>query len=136
VLIRRDLPEVWVDPVQIDQALSNVMENAIRFSPPGGDIVVSAAPGGSTSVRLRIADDGPGIPPALRERVFQPFNRGDSEGGQAGAGLGLAIARAIVAAHGGRTWVEETPSGGAAVVLELPTAPSGRAAAGAASEPS
>jgi two-component system, OmpR family, sensor histidine kinase KdpD len=121
VLIRPDLPDVMADPLQLDQVLSNILENAIRFSPPDGNIIVSAAPARSSSVRLRIADDGPGIPAELRERVFEPFHRGDAGGSRAGTGLGLAIARAIVSAHRGRIWIEETPAGGAAVILELPT---------------
>jgi two-component system sensor histidine kinase KdpD len=121
VLIRPDLPDVMADPLQLDQVLSNIVENAIRFSPADGNIIVSAAPAGSSAVRLRIADDGPGIPPELRERVFEPFHRGDADGSRAGTGLGLAIARAIVSAHGGRIWIEETPTGGTAVILELPT---------------
>jgi two-component system sensor histidine kinase KdpD len=119
--ILREAPDVPADPVQIDQVLSNLLENAVRFSPPGGEIVVSVAPwhGG---VQVRVADDGPGIPPEDRERVFEAFARGGSgrPDGGGGTGLGLAIARAIVLAHGGRIRIEGTPSGGTAVVFELP----------------
>jgi two-component system sensor histidine kinase KdpD len=119
--IFREAPDVPADPVQIDQVLSNLLENAIRFSPPGGEIVVSVAPwdGG---VQVRVADDGPGIAPEDRERVFEAFARGGARGpdGGGGTGLGLAIARAIVLAHGGRIRIEGTPSGGTAVVFELP----------------
>jgi two-component system sensor histidine kinase KdpD len=119
----RESPEVPVDPVQIDQVLSNLLENAVRFSPPGGEIVVSVAPWHS-GVQVRVADDGPGIPEEERGRVFEAFARagprGPDAGGGGGAGLGLAIARAIVLAHGGRIRIEGTPSGGTAVVFELP----------------
>jgi two-component system sensor histidine kinase KdpD len=123
--ILRDTPEVPVDPIQLDQVLTNLIENAARHSPPGGEVVVSVSPW-QRSVQVRVADQGPGIPPEDRERVFEAFYRRDDAGH--GSGLGLAIARAIVQAHGGRIWVEGTPSGGAAVVFELPvleTAPSG-----------
>ena len=122
--ILRDAPEVAADPVQIDQVLSNLIENAIRFSPAGGEIVVAVAPWQSR-VQVRVVDQGPGIAPSDRDRVFEAFARvdagtdGDASGG---SGLGLAIARAIVLAHGGRIWIEGAPSGGTAVVFELPVA--------------
>lgn len=120
-ILRPDLPDVAVDPVQIDQVLTNLIENAIRFSPPGGEILVSVAPW-KGSVQVRVADQGPGIPVEDRERVFEAFYRRDAGGGRGGSGLGLAIARAVVVAHGGRIWVEGVPSGGTAVVFELPVA--------------
>jgi two-component system sensor histidine kinase KdpD len=115
----RDAPEVPVDPVQLDQVVTNLLENAIRFSPAGGEVVISVAPW-QGAVQLRITDQGPGIVPEERERVFQAFYRGDAK--RSGSGLGLAIARAIVLAHGGRIRIEGAPSGGTAVVLELPLA--------------
>jgi two-component system, OmpR family, sensor histidine kinase KdpD len=117
----RDAPDVAADPVQIDQVLSNLIENAARFSPPGGEVVVSVAPWHS-SVRVRIVDHGPGIGPADRDRVFEAFARvGASDRGESGgSGLGLAIAKAIVVAHGGRIWIEGVPAGGTAVVFDLP----------------
>ncbi|MGH2636698.1 MAG: ATP-binding protein [Actinomycetota bacterium] len=120
--ILRESPDVPVDPVQIDQVLSNLLENAIRFSPPGGEILISVAPWRS-GVQVRMTDEGPGIPPDDRERVFEAFVRGGPSGSDAeahGSGLGLSIARAIVLAHGGRIRIEGTPSGGTAVVFELP----------------
>jgi two-component system, OmpR family, sensor histidine kinase KdpD len=125
-LIREDLPEVQVDPVQADQVLTNILENAIRVSPPEGTITISASPANSR-VAIRVADDGPGIPPEERERVFEAFYRGPGAGtrgdaGRSGSGLGLAIAHAIVVAHGGRIRVEQTPAGGAALVVEFPVA--------------
>lgn len=109
------LPDVPIDVVQIDQALTNLIENALRFSPPGKRIRVSVeAP--DELVRVRVADEGSGIRPEDRERVFEPFVRGE---GSPGTGLGLAIARAIVDAHGGRIWIENGAIG-TAVVFELP----------------
>jgi two-component system, OmpR family, sensor histidine kinase KdpD len=118
--VLRDVAEVPVDPVQLDQVITNLLENAVRFSPPGGEVMISVAPWRG-SVQLRIADQGPGIPVEERERVFDAFYRGDSDE-RSGSGLGLAIARAIVLAHGGRIRIEGTPAGGAAVVIELPLA--------------
>ena len=119
----RDTPDVAADPVQIDQVLSNLIENAVRFSAPGGEVVVSTAPWHS-GVQIRVVDHGPGIAPVDRERVFEAFARvGAPAPDEAGSsGLGLAIAKAIVEAHGGRIWIEGVPAGGTAVVVELPVA--------------
>lgn len=119
LMLRENLPEIPLDLVQIDQALTNVLENAARFTPPGRRITVAAARW-RDGVQIRIADRGPGIPREERERVFEPFVRGESS---AGTGLGLAIARAIVEAHGGTIHVTDEPGGGAAVVIELPGRP-------------
>jgi two-component system sensor histidine kinase KdpD len=119
VNLRADLPDVFVDPVQIDQVLTNVMENAVRHSPVGGEINVSAALYRAV-VQVRVTDQGPGIPPDERERVFEAFYRGDTASERSGAGLGLAIAQAIVLAHQGRISVEGAPGGGTVVVFELP----------------
>ncbi|MEX2420562.1 MAG: DUF4118 domain-containing protein, partial [Actinomycetota bacterium] len=92
--IVRDVPEVPVDPVQIDQVVTNLLENAVRFSPAGGEVLVSVGPWRG-AVQVRIADQGPGIAPGDRTRVFEAFYRGDGDE-RSGSGLGLAIARAIV----------------------------------------
>jgi two-component system sensor histidine kinase KdpD len=118
-IIRPDIPDVPMDPVQIDQVLSNLLENAVRFSPHGGEVLVSVSLWRG-SVQVRVADQGPGIPPEDRERVFEAFYRHDAGDGRGGSGLGLAIARAVVLGHGGRIWIEGAPSGGTAVVFELP----------------
>lgn len=114
--VREDLPVVSVDVGLIDQALTNVLENAARFTPPGRRIDVGVARW-QDGVQVRVADRGPGIPKEDRERVFEPFVRGESS---AGTGLGLAIARAIVEAHGGTIRLGDVPGGGTAVVIELP----------------
>ncbi len=117
VVLREDLPDVPVDVVQIDQALTNILENAAKYSPPGSQISVSAARW-QDAVQVRIADQGTGIDPELRRRVFEPFFR--SDGAVSGSGLGLAIAHAVVVAHGGTIWIEDAPGGGTAVVFRLP----------------
>jgi two-component system, OmpR family, sensor histidine kinase KdpD len=119
--IFRDAPDVPVDPVLIDQVMSNLLENAVRFSPPHGEVTISVAPWRS-GVQVRVADQGPGIAPGDRDRVFDAFTQlGEGAPDAAGgSGLGLAISRAIVLAHGGRIWIEGTPAGGTAVTFELP----------------
>ncbi len=117
--LRPDLPDVFVDPVQIDQVLTNLLENAALHSPPGGEVSISAAPFRDV-VQVRIADRGPGIAVDERERVFEAFYRGGAKPERPGSGLGLAIARAIVVGHGGSIWIEGAPGGGTAVVFELP----------------
>ncbi len=119
--IRPELPAVEADPVQIGQVLSNLIENAIRFSPPGSEIHITAARWRS-AVQVRVTDQGPGIPESDRERVFEEFYRHDAGGGKGGTGLGLAIARAIVVAHGGTILAGAAPGGGTAVTFELPIA--------------
>jgi two-component system, OmpR family, sensor histidine kinase KdpD len=119
--IRPNLPAVDADPVQVEQMLSNVLENAVRFSPRGSEIQISAARW-QNAVRLHVADHGPGIERGDRIRVFEEFYRRDAGPGRGGTGLGLAIARAIALAHRGRIWVEGAPGGGAVIVMELPTA--------------
>jgi signal transduction histidine kinase len=79
------------------------------------------ASGQPAAVRVRIADEGPGIAPEEREKVFEAFYRGQETPESSGSGLGLAIVRAIVTAHGGRIWIEETTGGGTAMVFEIPT---------------
>jgi signal transduction histidine kinase len=98
--------------------LTNLLENAVRHSPAGAEVLVSAARYRETA-QVRIADQGPGIPPQDREQVFEAFYRRDPA--SSGSGLGLAIARAMVMANGGRIWIEGAPGGGAAVLFELPT---------------
>ena len=118
-IVRPDLPAVWLDPVLIDQVLTNLLENAVRFSSPASEITVAASPW-HAAVRVRVTDQGPGIPASDRERVFDEFTGREADRGRGGTGLGLAIARAIVAAHGGRIWIEGAPGGGTAVIFEIP----------------
>ena len=122
VALRDDLPEVSVDVVQIDQVLTNLLENAARFSPPGAPIRITASRWQS-GVEVRVSDRGPGIPVEDRERAFESFWRQDRGPGRSGSGLGLTISRAIVVAHRGRMRLEETPGGGTTVVFSLPVEP-------------
>lgn len=117
--IRGDLPPVPMDAVQIDQVLTNLIENALRFSPPGSEIGISAVRW-QDMVEVRVSDRGPGISEHERGNVFQEFYRKDVGTRRSGTGLGLTIAQAIVAAHGGAMWIEQTPGGGATVGFRLP----------------
>jgi two-component system, OmpR family, sensor histidine kinase KdpD len=118
--ITDEVPEVPMDVVQIDQVLTNLIENAIKYTPPGTPIALSAV-GSNQVVRVTVADRGPGIPKEDRLRIFEPFERADESG--TGTGLGLAISNAIVVAHDGRMWVSDNPTGGAAFTFELPCEP-------------
>jgi two-component system sensor histidine kinase KdpD len=114
-----DVPSVAVDEMQLDQVMTNLLENAARHSPPGGEVLVSIE-AVEDRVAVRVRDRGPGVPADDRERVFEAFYRGASIPDSPGTGLGLAIANAIVTAHGGRIWTEDTPGGGATFAFEIP----------------
>ena len=113
-----EVPEVAIDVVQIDQVLTNLIENAIKFTPSGSPVSLVAV-GHAEGVRVTVFDQGPGIPKQDRVRIFEPFERGQSTA--SGTGLGLAISNAIVIAHGGRMWVSDNPLGGSAFTFELPS---------------
>jgi two-component system, OmpR family, sensor histidine kinase KdpD len=126
VHVPSDLPPVRIDPVHAQRILVNLLENAIRHSPPGEPVTVR---GSATrqEVLLRVIDRGPGIPAADLERIFEPFTTGDGGGGNgARAGLGLAIARGFAQANGGRLWAESQPAQGASFALALPVQESSR----------
>lgn len=114
-----DIPPVDVDPAQLERALVNVIENALKFSGPGERVALRATTVAG-EVFLHVSDQGPGVPTHERERVFEPFVRGTAAGGDRGSGLGLAIARGFVGINGGRLWVESARSGGSEFVLALP----------------
>jgi two-component system, OmpR family, sensor kinase len=109
------------DPELLGRVLRNLVENARRHAGPDGRVELSSRAAAGT-ILIRVDDDGPGIPAAERERVFDRFHRSDSGRDRAtgGSGLGLAISRAIVLAHDGRIWAEDSPLGGARLCLELP----------------
>lgn len=127
--IDRALPSVSVDVDRLGEVLGNLLGNALRHTPPGGQVQVSAhGSTGRDQLDLVVADNGEGIPAELLDRVFQRFFRVDPartrSGGGAGSGLGLTISRAIVEAHGGRVWAESAGRGhGARFVVRLPTVP-------------
>jgi two-component system sensor histidine kinase KdpD len=115
-----DLPEVWLDVTMLEQILLNLLENALRFAPPGSEILVSVCAVDADHVELRVADHGPGVPPAACERIFDEFQSADDRPDHGGTGLGLAIVRALVRAHEGTVRCEKTPGGGATFVCTFP----------------
>jgi two-component system sensor histidine kinase KdpD len=115
-----DLPAVRADPAQIERALSNLLENAVRYSSNGAPVAVRAD-ASSTRLRLRVTDHGPGIAPEEMERIFEPFYRTDSALGH-GSGLGLAIAKGFVEGNGGRLWARSLPGQGTTFTIDLPLA--------------
>jgi two-component system, OmpR family, sensor histidine kinase KdpD len=121
-----DLPPVSLDVTMAEQILLNLLENALRFAPPGSEILVGAhAVGGSAAgvpdeIEVRVADHGPGVPVEARERIFEEFQSAETRPDRTGTGLGLAIVRALVVAHGGSVRYEDTPGGGATFVCTFP----------------
>jgi two-component system sensor histidine kinase KdpD len=120
VLVRLapDLPPVRVDAAQVERALVNVLENALKFSSPADPVEITAAAGAGRVV-VRVRDHGPGVVDADRSRIFEPFERGATTA--IGSGLGLAIARGFAEANGGTVRVERA-DGGATFAVELPAA--------------
>jgi two-component system sensor histidine kinase KdpD len=119
--LRLRIEEAWVplDPVLIEQALVNLLDNALKFSPPGSPLEIRGwvAEGWA---QLRVADEGPGFGAGEEERVFEKLVRGSRSPSVPGAGLGLAICRGIAQAHGGTIRASAAPGGGAQVTLALP----------------
>jgi two-component system sensor histidine kinase KdpD len=112
-----DLPLVAFDPVLVELTLTNLLENAAKY---GADpIEINVTPSRNELV-VEVADRGPGIPAGEEARVFEKFHRAVRDGTAEGAGLGLAISRAVVAAHGGRIWAQNREGGGASFRFSLP----------------
>jgi two-component system sensor histidine kinase KdpD len=114
-----ELPPVRVDAIQIQRALVNLLENALRLSPMGEPVHVRVT-ATRKEVLIRVTDHGPGIPEEERELIFEPFHRIAGRPSEPGAGLGLAIARGFTEANGGRLWLETREGQGASFVLALP----------------
>ena len=116
------LPEITVDPDKFAQIVTNLIENGVRHG--SGTVRVALAPfgppGEAAGVRLSVEDDGDGIAPELRARVFTKFWKG---GGSGGSGLGLYLVNGLVKAHGGTVTIGEAPGGGARIVIDLPSTP-------------
>ena len=114
-----DLPLVHIDAVLIERVLANLLENAVKYTPAGTAIEIGARAGTET-IELWVADHGPGLPKGREEELFQKFERGHKESATPGVGLGLAICRAIVQAHGGTIAGRTRDDGGARFTLHLP----------------
>jgi PAS domain S-box-containing protein len=121
-----DLPLLNTDADKIERVLLNLVDNAIKFTPSGGHVVIEAYPPGMMEVedgfiRVDVQDTGPGIPDEYKERLFDRFTQVDGQHGRRrGTGLGLTFCRLAVEAHGGRIWVENNPQGGAVFAFTLP----------------
>lgn len=113
-----NVPVVEIDEKQLMRVLSNVVGNAIKFTPSGGVIRISGE-GDDEELRVSVEDSGPGIPETKREHIFERFWKGQS-GDRRGAGLGLSIAKGIIDAHGGRIWAESKNGGGSRFTFTLP----------------
>jgi two-component system sensor histidine kinase KdpD len=116
-----DLPAVFVDGLLVTQVFANLLENCVKHTPPGTQISLSARLQGQ-ELRVVVDDNGPGLPRGDSARLFEKFQRGQDEGNKGGAGLGLAICRAIVKAHGGAISALPRPGGGARFQFTLPIA--------------
>ena len=114
-----DFPLLRFDAVLLERVLCNLLENAAKYTPSGSTIDISAALHGAWAT-LAVSDDGPGVPAGREEEMFDKFTRGESESARTGVGLGLAICRAIVEAHGGRISYTRSALGGASFIITLP----------------
>jgi two-component system, OmpR family, sensor histidine kinase KdpD len=113
-----DLPLVPIDEILLEQVFVNLLENAVNHTPPGTPVEIGAE-ARADEVMVWVADRGPGLPAGEEERVFEKFHRASAAPG-AGVGLGLAICRGIVNAHGGRIWAENRAGGGAVFRFTIP----------------
>ena len=113
---------VQVDPIKLHDALRNLIENAVNYSPEGGHVALAARVEGR-SVALTVADEGPGLPEADLNRVFERFYRVDKSRSRdpGGTGLGLSIVKHLVELHGGQVRADNRPAGGAIFTIELPS---------------
>jgi len=113
------LPPIDADLVLMSRVLANLVDNAVRHSPSGAPVLIRAAAGPPGAIELSVTDCGPGVDPGRRDEIFGLFARRADD---AGAGLGLTIAKTFVEAHGQRIWVQDAPGGGARFCFTLPVA--------------
>ena len=113
------VPPVRLSPDALRHVLLNLLDNAVKYGPPGQTVHVRVTPDGD-AVRVAVTDEGPGVPVAEREAVWAPFRRGRAPGPVAGSGIGLAIVREVATRHGGRSWIENGTAQGATFVVSLP----------------
>ncbi len=118
VNLEENLPLLKIDSVLMERVFCNLLENAAKYTPKGSEIKITAADGG-TVVNVYVEDNGPGLPQGREEEIFKKFERGEKESATPGVGLGLAICRAIIEAHGGTIRAENKSTGGARFILSL-----------------
>jgi two-component system sensor histidine kinase KdpD len=116
-----DLPDIYGDEQPIGQVLINLVGNAAKYSPSNTPITISGRPTGGM-IQIDVADQGIGIPLQEREHIFEPFYQLKGKSGvyMRGAGLGLAICKGLVEAHGGKIWIQDRPGPGTVVSFTLP----------------
>lgn len=118
--IAPDIPMVMADKRRIEQVIVNLVQNAVKYSPAGTQIHLYAYPNGSDTIEVDVDDQGPGIPVDQRERVFEPFHQlAKGASSQKGAGLGLAICKELVEAHGGQIWIQDKSGPGTKISFTL-----------------
>jgi len=118
-----ELPDAWCDPLRTTEVLTNLLDNAVKFTPSGGSVVVRAT-GEPDGIRIVVQDTGPGVQPENRDRIFEQYFReaGDGDSGRGGLGLGLFVSRELVERQGGRIWLDTDPSTrGSSFEFTLPT---------------
>lgn len=116
----KTIPEVLADRDRLEQVITNLLSNALKYSPPEGVVQIKVQPANGT-IRVCVSDQGPGIPADQLNHVFDRFRQ--LQGAKKGTGLGLTICRALIEQHGGRIWVESEPGHGASFLFELPANP-------------
>ncbi|MEM7554471.1 MAG: histidine kinase [Cyanobacteria bacterium P01_A01_bin.84] len=121
--IPEDLPFVYADPERIRQVLVNLLDNAIKYTPESGKIIVSGLHRTTQKVQISVGDSGPGIPEDNRDRIFENHFRLERDESKEGYGIGLCLCQRIIQAHYGKIWVDNTPNGGAWFHFTLPVYP-------------
>jgi signal transduction histidine kinase len=118
--LSEDLPDIYADQDMLERVVINLLQNAIKFTPPEGKISLGAAPE-QDSIRFWVRDTGTGIDPEYKDKIFDKFTRIHPDERVKGLGLGLAFCRLAVEGHGGRIWVDNLPEGGAEFSFTIPT---------------
>ncbi|HEU4630319.1 MAG TPA: GAF domain-containing sensor histidine kinase [Gemmatimonadaceae bacterium] len=123
---RAGAPRVRSDALRVRQIVVNLLVNAIKFTPPGGAVTIEVAAEADGGARVRVRDEGPGVPPEHRERIFRPYEQVAAVAQGRGSGLGLHLSRQLARLLGGDLWIEDAPAPGAVFVLRLPAVLPGR----------
>jgi signal transduction histidine kinase len=108
---------IRADPAMVERIIENLLGNSVKHTPRDASIWVRVNPVEGGGALLTVEDDGPGVPPEERDRIFEPFRQGSRAG--AGSGVGLALVASFAALHGGRAWVTDRPGGGASFKVTL-----------------